>query len=210
MRLIFSTAIAATLSITLVSAAPQAPVEQTAAGFWEQYDDDGKTEGWFLIFERTKDVFEGAIVKMFLKPGEDPHALICTKCKGEQKNQPSLGLVIIKDMKRQGRNYEDGTILDPRDGQIWSARMELSPEGKRLLVRGYLGISLFGKSQIWNRLPDNALPLNEVPAHLVQYMPPKSGGAAQGQQPRPAAARPPAVAPAPSQGSGPPQSGQRR
>lgn len=198
MRLTFLTAMVIGLLAMPVHAAPQAPqppvAPQTASGFWEQYDDDGKPQGWFLIYERSPGVYEGAIVKMFLKPGEDFAKMVCTKCEGEQKNQHSLGLVIIKGMKRNGREYEDGTILDPRDGQVWSARMELSPEGRRLMVRGYLGISLFGKSQIWNRLPDNALPLPEVPAHLVQFLPSKPAGTVQGQAPQQPGARPPAGA----------------
>ena len=170
--------------------APQSADLSSAAGLWEQFnDDDGRRESWFLIFEKSRGVYEGAIVKMFLKPGEDPYALRCTKCTGEQKNQPSLGLVIIKGMQRQGRAYENGTILDPRDGQVWSARMEVSPDGRQLEVRGFLGVALFGKSQIWKRLPDNALPPNEVPPNVAQYVPPgaaRAQGGAPGGAPAPA------------------------
>jgi hypothetical protein len=186
--LTLSAGIIAGLTAFLANAAPapQPPQDlSSAAGLWEQYDDDGRREGWFLIFEKTRGVYEGAIVKMFLKPGEDPNTLRCTKCAGEQKNQPSLGLVIIKGMQRQGRAYENGSILDPRDGQVWSARMEVSPDGRQLEVRGFLGVALFGKSQIWKRLPDNALQPNEVPPNVAQYMPP-GAARAQGGAPVPA------------------------
>jgi len=166
-------------------AAPQqqrAPAS-TATGVWEQVDDNGKVGGWFQIYERDG-VFEGKIVKMFLKPGEKPNP-VCTKCQGEQKNQPTLGLILIKGMQRKGRNYESGTILDPRDGSVYNARMELSPDGQKLMVRGFLGIDLFGQSQIWRRLPDSVL------AEITGTAPPQQNAtppaAPQAQNGKPAA-----------------------
>ena len=123
--------------------------------------------GWFLIFENNG-VYEGAIAKMFLKPGEDPNP-ICTHCTGDQKNQPSLGLVIIKGMQRNGLVYENGNILDPRDGKVYQAKMTLSPDGQQLIVRGYLGIELLGQNQTWKRLPNDVLPQDQMPANLVPY-----------------------------------------
>jgi uncharacterized protein (DUF2147 family) len=122
----------------------------------EKVDASGKPEAWFRIVE-CNGVYEGQIVTIFPKPGEDPSQWRCTKCEGEQKNVPVVGITFIKNMRRNGLVYENGTILDPRDGSVYSARMELSPDGNQLTVRGYLGISLFGKSEVWRRLPDNAL-----------------------------------------------------
>ena len=132
----------------------------TAAGLWEKRDDAGQPQGWFRIVDRNG-AYEGQIVKMFPKPGQDPASWRCTKCEGEQKDAPVLGITFIKGMKRQGLAYENGTILDPRDGSVYSARMELSPDGQQLSVRGYLGISLLGRTEVWTRLPDNALKVEQ-------------------------------------------------
>ena len=106
---------------------------------------------------------------MFTKPGENPNP-ICQKCTGDQKNQPWLGLVMIKGMQRKGRSYENGSILDPRNGSVYRAVMEVSPDGQKLKVRGYLGFELFGKTQVWRRLPSDALPRTQYPANLLQYL----------------------------------------
>ena len=164
MRLIFLTVIVASL---MAYAGPLRAAEPSVAGMWAQIDEKGEVGGWFLIFEHDG-VYEGAIAKMFLKPGEDPNPL-CTACKGDQKNAPSLGLTIIKAMQRNGLVYQNGTILDPRDGQVYKAKMTLSPDGQQLTLRGYLGFELFGQNQVWKRLPDDVLPLAEMPANLVPY-----------------------------------------
>ena len=139
-------------------AAPAAP-SRRAVGLWEQVDEkSGKAESWFRITEKNG-VYSGNIVKMFPKPGEDPNEKwrLRPNAKAPSSNAPVLGLALIKGMQRKGLNYENGTIMDPRDGTVYRALMKLSPDGKQLEVRGYLGIALFGRSQIWNRLPDNAL-----------------------------------------------------
>jgi uncharacterized protein (DUF2147 family) len=133
----------------------------SALGFWQQVDDEGRIGAWFFVTERNG-FYEGRLVKMFQKPGE-PLIKVCTKCTGDQKNAGTLGLTIIKGMKRHGREYEDGTILDPRDGNVYHAQMEVSADGQKLSVRGYLGIPLLGKTQVWNRLPDNVIAPAEIP-----------------------------------------------
>ena len=109
------------------------------------------------IVSRTID--EGKIVRMFMKPGENPN-VVCDQCKDDRRGKPWLGLNIIRGMKRNGAEYTNGTILDPRDGDLYSAMMTLTPDGQTLVVRGYLGISLLGKNQYWTRLPETAF--NEI------------------------------------------------
>lgn len=146
----------AAISISAAVIAGPAFDPTSAVGLWEQVDEKtGKPESWFKISEQNG-VYQGNIVKIFFKPGEDEN-FTCDKCEGDEKGKPVLGLALIKGMQRNGTAYENGTIMDPRDGAVYRALMQLSPDGQKLEVRGYLGISLFGRSQIWNRLPDNAL-----------------------------------------------------
>ena len=153
MRVRFIALLTAVVPILWVNALSAA--ELSAVGLWQQFDDvSGKSQGWFLISEHDS-IYEGAIAKMFMNPGENPTP-ICATCEGDQRNAPWLGLTIIKGMKRNGMNYEDGTILDPRNGIVYKAVMQLSPDGQTLTVRGYLGIPLLGRDQIWKRLPDSA------------------------------------------------------
>jgi uncharacterized protein (DUF2147 family) len=149
----------AAAGLALALAAPAAAQQPVADGLWEQVDEtSGKPEGWFRISEKNG-VYEGVLVKAFGKPGEDPASWRCDKCEGTEKDAPVVGLTLIKGMRKNGLDYENGTIMDPRDGAVYRALMRLSPDGRRLEVRGYLGIALFGRTQVWNRLPDNALDL---------------------------------------------------
>jgi uncharacterized protein (DUF2147 family) len=148
------------------SEAPVAYDHKTAAGFWQETDDQGRPGAWFLFVEKDG-LYEGRFVKLFKQPGEQQTFLTCQKCTGDQKDAPMLGLTLVKGMKRDGNNYAGGTILDPRDGTVYHAQMELSEDGQQLSVRGYLGIPLLGQTQIWTRLPDDAVAPEDVPEDSV-------------------------------------------
>lgn len=157
-------AFAAAVALSLFMAGPaHAASEPTAAGFWEQ-SDNGVAGGWFFFSEKDG-FFEGRLVKMFAKPGEPPHDF-CTKCTGDLKDAPMLGLKMVTGMKREGLKYKDGSILDPRNGTVYHALMELSPDGQELTVRGYLGIPLLGRSQVWLRVPDDAVAAANIPPEI--------------------------------------------
>lgn len=130
-----------------------ASAEVTPAGLWKTVDDgSGKAKSLVRIVDHGGSL-EGRIEKL-LDP-DDPPAPVCEKCSDERRNQPVLGLLIIRNVKKSATSagrWEGGDILDPENGKVYRVRLEPSPDGRQLEVRGYIGTPLLGRSQTWQRV----------------------------------------------------------
>jgi uncharacterized protein (DUF2147 family) len=126
----------------------QTILSQTILGKWKTIDDEtGKEKSIVEIYEKSGK-FYGKVIDI-LDPTVKHRK--CELCKGENKNKPIIGLVVINGLEKEGKEYTNGHITDPKNGKVYKCKMELS-ETNKLIVRGYIGISLFGRSQIWIRI----------------------------------------------------------
>jgi uncharacterized protein (DUF2147 family) len=75
----------------------------------------------------------------------------CTRCDGELKGRPLIGLQILWDLRKDGDEWSGGKILDPDNGKVYKCYIALEDGGEKLKVRGYLGFSLLGRTEYWLR-----------------------------------------------------------
>ncbi|AWH86183.1 DUF2147 domain-containing protein [Flavobacterium album] len=138
----------ALLTLLFVAVAGIFSVQAQVTGRWKTVDDEtGEAKSIVEIYEKDGKVY-GKVVEI-LNPAKKNAT--CTKCKGADKDKPILGLVIIKGLTKDGDEWTDGDILDPSKGKLYSCTIELDGKDK-LNVRGYMGISLLGRTQTWSRV----------------------------------------------------------
>jgi uncharacterized protein (DUF2147 family) len=122
----------------------------TPVGLWQTYDDKKGDLRSTIRIEQQGGELVGTIVETFLRPGEPAHPT-CERCSGEFKDKPIVGLRFMWGLTGSGRQFDGGRVLDPEDGKIYRVKITLSPDGQRLDVRGYVGVSMFGRTQTWKR-----------------------------------------------------------
>ena len=147
----------ATLVVALLglsaSALPAAAADARLAspvGLWEPLDSAGKPLGLIRIYEASG-LYYGRIEPS--SPQDDRNAR-CTRCTDDRHNQPIIGLVLLRHLRPGNGAYVGGDILDPDTGRIYGCMLRLTNGGRDLIMRGFLGISLLGRSQTWRRVEE--------------------------------------------------------
>ncbi|GET46246.1 DUF2147 domain-containing protein [Capnocytophaga felis] len=121
---------------------------QSVLGKWKTVDDEtGKEKSIVEIYEKNGLIY-GKLVELLEEKNKNA---VCSACSGKNKNKPYLGLIIITDLKKDGDEWSGGKILDPKTGKEYKCNMTLENSNK-LKVRGYVGISLIGRTQYWQRV----------------------------------------------------------
>jgi uncharacterized protein (DUF2147 family) len=136
--------------ISTVLLRPALGSDVSAIGRWVTIDDKTHTPRSVVDITEVAGILRGKIAKIYERPGETAGDL-CTMCTDERRNKPILGMTILDGLRREGDVWSGGTILDPDTGKVYSATIGLQGSGEKLNVRGYIGISLFGRSQTWMR-----------------------------------------------------------
>ena len=145
-RMLISTCL---ISLLLLAPAVNAATD-TPVGTWRTIDDStGKAKSIVEITEHDGQL-QGTVLKVLQSDqGEHP---ICKDCKGDLHNQPVEGMTILSGMTRDGDEWSGGRILDPNNGKNYKCKMSMLDGGAKLKVRGYIGFSLMGRNQVWERV----------------------------------------------------------
>lgn len=122
--------------------------EPSPVGTWKTYDDKtGALHGLVQITE-TGGELRGQILKSYDPEKPNP---VCDHCDGDRRGKPVIGMIFLWGLRKEGEEYRGGYILDPDNGKVYRARLHLADQGQKLRVRGFIGISLLGRTQTWVR-----------------------------------------------------------
>ena len=144
--------IAAALVLSVLSVMAHAADMSTPVGLWRTIDDNTGKDRSLLRIVDAGGTLEGRVEKTLTRlPDDDPDGL-CRKCPGARKDQPIVGMTILSGLKKDGENlWAGGEILDPGNGKTYRCKVKLIDGGKKLEVRGFIGVSLLGRTQTWLR-----------------------------------------------------------
>lgn len=146
MRLLFA------LALMLPGVPAVAADLSSPAGLWRTVDDKtGRERSDVRIYE-LDGKFYGRVERIL----DSKEAVQkCAKCTDDRRDQPVLGMVIMRGLARDGDQWSGGRIVDPETGDTYRCKMHLVDGGQKLELRGYLMMPMLGRSQTWKRDPES-------------------------------------------------------
>ena len=142
----------ALVGVALLLLAKSAVAATSPAGTWEIISDkDGKPRA-LIQLSLVGGALQGVLAKSLR--GDDPNK-VCEPCKGAEHNQRIIGMRVMWGLRPAPGDpltWQGGQVLDPDSGAIYSAKLSESADGTTLTVRGFIGISLIGRTQTWRRV----------------------------------------------------------
>ncbi len=152
MKQAFRLAIAASL---LLAAGTALAANDTPVGTWKTIDDATHTPKSIVQITENNGEYQATIVQLLNRTPEDiardGEKPLCKECDGKRKNQPIEGMNIMWGVTQDGDVWDGGKILDPKTGKVYKVKLKMVDGGQKLDVHGYIGFSLFGRSQTWER-----------------------------------------------------------
>ncbi len=148
MKSVFFKTISAAALAVLVAAPLAAVAQETPVGLWKTIDDETKQARSLVRITEKDGVLSGKIEKILDAGKADAKCNLCTDAR---KDQPIQGMVILTGLKKFDAEWGEGQILDPNNGKLYKSKAKVLEGGKKLEVRGFVGVSLLGRSQIWVR-----------------------------------------------------------
>lgn len=133
--------------LMVVFCLPLAAAQQTLEGNWTTVDDSTGEKRAVVHFAIKDGILSGTVESIYARPGDTG---ICSNCPGEFKDRPIMGLQIVWGLKENSTDeWDGGQILDAKVGKIY--RVKMSMKGDKLYVRGYIGLPMLGRTQVWER-----------------------------------------------------------
>jgi uncharacterized protein (DUF2147 family) len=139
------------MATALIVCAGSALAQAGPTGLWKTIDDETKNEKSLVRITESAGVLSGKIEKLLDPAKQDAK---CDKCTDARKDQPVLGMTILEGVKKNTDEayWDGGTILDPNNGKTYKVRLQPADGGRKLDVRGYIGMPLLGRTQTWIRV----------------------------------------------------------
>ena len=145
------TLIASLVTVALGFTAGVAFAQASPVGVWKTIDDKTKTERAQVRITESGGVISGKLEKLLAADAKQD--AVCDKCSDDRKDKPMVGLEIVRGVKKgDGEMWEGGTILDAAEGKVYKVRMTPIEGGKKMEVRGYVGMPMLGRTQTWVRV----------------------------------------------------------